>query len=157
MTNVADQNDVGNANPQGNSALFRAANQFVDLLDKTEKLSNRPSAGLLVQIGVGLLLVIVVARLFPFSKYAIQDFSGFDFLVTFIVAVVVVLLGAGLRFYDAMLSERRLEKIIDFQLETLRIERGISEANAKKTYEDQRNTISDLTKALMADRSGKPI
>jgi len=157
MSDVATQDDIGLASSQGNGALFRAATQFVELLEKTEKISNRPSAGLLVQIGLGLLVAVIVARLFPFSKYVVQDFVGFDFLVTFIVAVFVVIVGAGLRFYDVMLSERRLEKIIDFQLEILRIERGISEANTKRTYEDQKNTISDLLKTVMADRSGKPI
>jgi hypothetical protein len=165
MTDVtADSNiditaDSNNAppKPDAHGTLFRAATQFVELLDKTEKLSNRPSAGLLVQVGLGLLVVIIVARLLPFSKYAIQDFAGFDFLITFVVSILVVIVGAGLRFYDTMLSERRLEKIIDFQLEILRIDRGISEAAAKQTYQDQKNTIGDLLKVVIADRANKPV
>jgi hypothetical protein len=56
-----------------------------------------------------------------------------------------------------ILSERRIEKILDFQLEILRIERGISEATTKRTYEDQKNTISDILKTAMASRGDKPI
>jgi hypothetical protein len=152
MTDATIQNHSEISNSQENGAIFRAASQFVDLLEKTEKLSNRPSTSLLIQIGLGLLVIVIVARLLPFSKYLVQDFVGFDFLVTFVVAIIVVIIGASLRFYDVMLSERRLEKIIDFQLEILRIERGISEATAKQTYQDQKNTISNLLTSLMGNQ-----
>jgi hypothetical protein len=131
--------------------FLQAAGQLVDLFEKTEKLANRPSSGLLIQIGTGLLVIVIAARLFPFSRYMIDNFTGSDFLVCFLVTILLILMGAGVRFYDVMLSEKRLEKIIDFQLEILRIDRGISEERVKQTAENQKNTIADL-KALIASR-----
>lgn len=152
MSETETKDVVPKSNEGASGTFLKAANQLVELFEKTEKLSNRPSSGLLVQIGAALLIIVIVARLFPFSKYAIENFTGSDFLVCFLVTIGLIVAGAGLRFYDVMLSEKRLEKIIDFQLEILRIERGISEDRVKQAVADQRNTVAELTKAFMAGR-----
>jgi hypothetical protein len=133
-------------------AFLQAAGQLVDLFERTETLASRPGSGILIQIGSVLLAVVIAARLFPFQRYMIENFTGTDFLVCFLVTIALIVMGAGLKFYDAMLSERRLEKMIDFQLEILRIERGISEERVKQAVEDQKSVVSELTKAFIAGR-----